>query len=731
MSELEFRDGVAHWDGKPGFLVTADYPYYRDDPKLWRPKVERLASLGVKAVTAYIPWRHHELEFGRERRLDFTGETRANRNVIGFIAICRELGLPLILKPGPFCHAELNYGGLPDFVCPLFRRDIEPRLSADQTPATWNGAALNRNGTLGHWPLPSAFSTVYLVEAGKWLEAVAREVLLRACAPEGPVVAVQIGNEGLFSDAQHAVWAHDFSVPALDAFRTWLLARHQNLESYNASRGTGWRSWADVQPPREWTSPTSLRALDRYREWAEFLGDTTSNLLRGHADHLSVSVPVLVNVNPPRAEPWGMDAWLSRVRPGSWHGLQFGFTNWIGVAADDRTVVDRYAVMAAWHRGPNLEENWGFTEYYGDAYAHPVVSFHQSLAMVGSGATGYNLYTGVATADWDDSLDALHARPYPSSAPIDAVGNPTPKAGVAALLGRFLDKFGAELMECSSSSLVAWGVNPADSYLGAWIAGAESPAVEGHILTAPGPILKSVQELLSELGHSLALVDLAASDDGKLESHPLLLVAGLPIMAADIQERLSRFVSAGCRLIVIGELPHLDSELQPCSVLEQAQPTRVKDVLALGALLPDVVGESSGVSINRGGRAWTLCHPKRDVEYLVALSSGPTELEVAYSSGKARRHVSLRMAGGGGAIVRLEGGWPTAFLIKGIDERFERSVAPVCSIDGFELAAEVECDLFAVRSDNGWCVCGPAPAEEAAAGVYLASQTRFRVRESH
>jgi len=308
MTELEFRGGVAHMDGKPAFLLTADYPYYRDDPNLWRLKLERLAGLGVKAITAYIPWRHHEIELGGERRFDFVGQTRANRNVVGFVELCGQLGLPLIVKPGPFCHAELNYGGLPNFVCPLFRDDIEPRLSADGRQATWSGAAFNGNGSVALWPLPSAFSTVFQIEAERWLQRVAAEVLHPALAPSGPIVAVQVGNEGLFSDAQHAVWAHDFSHPALEAFRSWLRTRHASLAEYNRQRGTLWRKWDAVEPPVEWTPPQDLRSLDRYREWSEFLGVALAELLSGYARQLGLSIPAITNVNPPRAEPWGSDA---------------------------------------------------------------------------------------------------------------------------------------------------------------------------------------------------------------------------------------------------------------------------------------------------------------------------------------------------------------------------------------------------------------------------------------
>jgi beta-galactosidase len=730
MVELEFRGGVAHLGGKPEFLLTADYPYYRDDPKLWRLKLDRIASLGVKAITAYVPWRHHEIELGGERRFDFVGETRANRNVVAFVDLCREVGLPLIVKPGPFCHAELNYGGLPDFVCPLFRDDIEPRLSANGSQTTWSGAAFNGDGSVALWPLPSAFSTVFQMEAERWLHRVAADVLHPALAPNGPIVAVQVGNEGLFSDAQQAVWADDFSHSALDAFRRWLRERHTSLAEYNLKLGTVWREWDAVEPPRGWTLPQHLRSLDRYREWSEFLGAALAELLSGYSSQLGLSIPAITNVNPPRAEPWGLDAWLSRVRPSLWQGLQFGFTNWIGVAADDDSVAARYSIAAGWGRGPNLEDNWGFTEDYGPAYEHSITSFHQSLTLIGVGATGLNLYTGAGTADWDASLDLIHTPPYPSSAPVDAAGHPTPKAGVAALLSKFLNDFGRELLECAVEPELAWGVVPSDSNLGAWIAGSEATEVDGRVLVAPGPMIARAQKTANKLGHELSLVDLTAVDSASLRAFAALLVVGLPTMPMEIQEVLAKHVNSGGRVVMIGEVPDMDSQRRTCRVLQEAGPLRIRDLNELDAMLAHLLGQEAGIQVSAGGRAWLRRHPSLDIQHLVLLSSGANELEVSFQAGRSVRNVRVRLAGGGGAIVRLEAGAVTSLLVKGIDERFDRSVAPSCSVGGFELAAEVPCDVLATRDNQGWCVCSPASAEEAAAGVYLVSNTRFRVKES-
>jgi len=150
----------------------------------------------------------------------------------------------------------------------------------------------------------------------------------------------------------------------------------------------------------------------------------------------------------------------------------------------------------------------------------------------------------------------------------------------------------------------------------------------------------------------------------------------------------------------------------------------------LRRLLAQLIGHRAGVQVSPGGRAWVRRHPTQDIQHVVLLSSGAKELEVSFRAGHSMRSLHVRLAGGGGAIVRLEAGAVTTLLVKGIDERFDRSVAPCCAADGFELAAEIQCDLLATRGNQGWCVYSPASAEDAAAGVYLVPNTNFRVREA-
>ncbi|MGP3963940.1 hypothetical protein ACTWPT_49050 [Nonomuraea sp. 3N208] len=40
--------------------------------------------------------------------------------------------------------------------------------------------------------------------------------------------------------------------------------------------------------------------------------------------------------SPPAGDGGDPDSWLARVRPETWDGLRYGFTNWMGVVSADR-----------------------------------------------------------------------------------------------------------------------------------------------------------------------------------------------------------------------------------------------------------------------------------------------------------------------------------------------------------------------------------------------------------
>ncbi len=101
------RDGQFLYDGKPLEIRSGEMHFARIPEPYWRQRLEMLKAMGMNAVATYVFWNYHETAPGV---WDFqTG----NRNIAEFIRTAQELGLLVILRPGPYACAEWDFGGLP------------------------------------------------------------------------------------------------------------------------------------------------------------------------------------------------------------------------------------------------------------------------------------------------------------------------------------------------------------------------------------------------------------------------------------------------------------------------------------------------------------------------------------------------------------------------------------------------------------------------------------------
>jgi hypothetical protein len=143
--------------GRPWFPVSGEFHYSRYPAREWEEELLKMKAGGVTAVASYVIWIHHEEIEGRIR---FDGD----RDLRRFAELCARHGLDFIPRIGPWCHAEVRNGGLPDWL-------------------------LARAGT------PRTDDPAYLEPVRVWLAAVAEQLRGLDRAHGGPIVAVQIENE--------------------------------------------------------------------------------------------------------------------------------------------------------------------------------------------------------------------------------------------------------------------------------------------------------------------------------------------------------------------------------------------------------------------------------------------------------------------------------------------------------------------------------------------------------
>ena len=96
-------------DGRRVCPVMGEIHYSRIPADEWQEEVRKMKEGGVTVIATYVFWNHVEEEEGIFR---WDGQ----RNLRGFLEICKEEEMPVILRMGPFCHGEVRNGGIPDWM---------------------------------------------------------------------------------------------------------------------------------------------------------------------------------------------------------------------------------------------------------------------------------------------------------------------------------------------------------------------------------------------------------------------------------------------------------------------------------------------------------------------------------------------------------------------------------------------------------------------------------------
>lgn len=87
-------------------LLSGSMDYFRTLPAHWPIVLRKLKATGLNTVTTGVPWNLHEPE---PSLFVFGGIL----NLTQFLLDCKDAGLMVILKPGPFVGSDLDFGGLP------------------------------------------------------------------------------------------------------------------------------------------------------------------------------------------------------------------------------------------------------------------------------------------------------------------------------------------------------------------------------------------------------------------------------------------------------------------------------------------------------------------------------------------------------------------------------------------------------------------------------------------
>jgi len=155
-------------NGKPWLSVAGEFHFSRFPRAQWEDELLKMKAAGIDVVTAYVIWIHHEEVEGR---FDWQGQ----HDLRAFAQLCAKHGLYMVARIGPWDHAEVRNGGLPDWVM-------------KQGPTRVNDPA-------------------YLASVREWYGQVGAQLKGLLWKDGGPVIGIQLENEyskrGLGAGEEH------------------------------------------------------------------------------------------------------------------------------------------------------------------------------------------------------------------------------------------------------------------------------------------------------------------------------------------------------------------------------------------------------------------------------------------------------------------------------------------------------------------------------------------------
>lgn len=97
------------FNGKPWLPVMGEFHFSRFPEAQWEREILKMKAAGVDIISTYIIWIHHE-------QVEGVFDWKGQRDLRHFVELCKQHGVYVYPRIGPWAHAEVRNGGFPDWV---------------------------------------------------------------------------------------------------------------------------------------------------------------------------------------------------------------------------------------------------------------------------------------------------------------------------------------------------------------------------------------------------------------------------------------------------------------------------------------------------------------------------------------------------------------------------------------------------------------------------------------
>jgi len=272
--------------------LAAEIHYWRIPPTTWDERLRQIRDANIVTISTYVPWNFHEYEVGK---YDVTGETNPRRNLDGFLRLCKEIGLKVIIRPGPYINAEWKGWGYPYRMLvkdEMLLKGPDGKSVKYGRQGFWD-EAYKQKPTVG---FPAYHHPEHLAEVGRWYDAVCPIIRKYSINNGGCIVLVQPDNE-ICHHFIYGAYQLDYNPATIKLYRSWLNNRYGSLDKLNEIYQTKYGDFAEIEPPKK--GMTTAKGLPYYFDWArfrEFVLVEYINVLHSMFKERGIELPILANV---------------------------------------------------------------------------------------------------------------------------------------------------------------------------------------------------------------------------------------------------------------------------------------------------------------------------------------------------------------------------------------------------------------------------------------------------
>ncbi len=540
-------------DGKRDFLRSGEFHYFRVPFKDWKRRLELFKKAGGNCVATYVPWCLHEPEEG----LILFGD-RDERDVETFFEMCRDAGLYVQCRPGPYVYSELYCHGLPKWLCENYHELL----------------ARNAKGEIFQYQSISYLHPRFLAKVAEWFDHVVPIINEFSLDNGGPVALVQVDNELMgihdwFGSLDYNRVSMGIGVRN-GRFTNFLKKRYGTIGRLNKAYSANFADFHKVVPLPEVSQKTveDRRRVKDYQDFyfsscAEYIS-TLISMLRDRG----VKLPITHNSGNPSMNSYFHET-IERVGAkefilGSDHYYNLS-QDW-----DQNNPTPKYAgkcfysneMLRLYGLPPTVFELPGGSQAN---WPPPLPEDLRCCYMLNTafGMKGFNYY--IYTGGPDNPLEISYKNSYDYDAFVSGTGKVNSSFKIMEKFHGFLE----DNRWLANADLVSdfnigfdWEQSRCNHYF----------SNRGDFLFGSNDAWQFICKgiMLTALNNSFtpSFADLYSDSILKETAKPLFVPTSV-CMPEQVQKRLVKFVKAGGKLIIAPVIPYLDENFNPCNILSR------------------------------------------------------------------------------------------------------------------------------------------------------------------